>query len=43
MKTGRTNKRNKEVFDIELDETAAEIIRLIFYKYVHEGYGAQRL
>lgn len=43
VKTGRTNKRNKEVFDIELDETAAEIIRLIFYKYVHEGYGAQRL
>ena len=43
VKTGRTNKRNKEVFDIELDEAAAEIIRLIFYKYVHEGYGAQRL
>ena len=43
VKTGRTNKRNKEVFDIEQDEAAAEIIRLIFYKYVHEGYGAQRL
>ena len=43
VKTGRTNKRNKEVFDIELDDTAAEIVRLIFYKYVHEGYGAQRL
>ena len=43
VKTGRMNKRNKEVFDIEQDEAAAEIIRLIFYKYVHEGYGAQRL
>ena len=26
-----------------VDEDAAQIIRLIFYKYVYEGYGAQRL
>lgn len=42
-KCGRLNKRNKEVSDLVIDETAAEIIKLIFYKYVHEGYGAQRL
>lgn len=40
---GRTNKRNRSVHDIEIDEEAAETIRLIFDKYVNEGYGAQRL
>ena len=43
VKGGRMNKRNREVFDIVIDEDAAEIIRLIFYKYVFEGFGAQRL
>lgn len=42
-KCGRVNKRNREVCDLVIDEDAAEIIKLIFYKYVHEGYGAQRL
>ena len=40
---GRTNKRNKEVGDLVIDETAAEIVRLIFHKYVNEGFGAQRI
>lgn len=43
VKTGRTNKRNKEVSDLVIDEDEAEIVRLIFYKYVYEGYGAQRI
>lgn len=43
IKGRRMNKRNREVFDIVIDEDAAEIIRLIFYKYVFEGFGAQRL
>ena len=38
-KRGRTNKRNKEVFDLAIDEDAAKIIQLIFQKYVNEGYG----
>ncbi|MBE6905080.1 MAG: recombinase family protein [Ruminococcaceae bacterium] len=42
-KKGRVNKRNREVFDLAVDENEAEIIRLIFHKYVNEGYGAQRL
>lgn len=42
-KKGRVNKRNREVFDLAIDENEAEIIRLIFHKYVDEGYGAQRL
>ena len=42
-KQGRMNKRNREVNDLVVDEDAAEIIRLIFHKYVYEGFGAQRL
>lgn len=42
-KCGRINKRNREVNDLAIDEDAAQIIRLIFYKYVHEGFGAQRI
>ena len=42
-KMGRTNKRNKEVYDLLIDENAAQIVRLIFYKYVNEGFGAQRI
>ena len=42
-KQGRMNKRNKEVYDLVVDEDAAKIIQLIFHKYVHEGFGAQRL
>ena len=42
-KRGRTNKKNKEVCDLAIDEDAAKIIQLIFHKYVYEGFGAQRL
>lgn len=42
-KKGRINKHNREVFDLAVDENEAEIIHLIFQKYVDEGYGAQRL
>ena len=40
---GRVNKRNRTVLDLEIDEDEAEVICLIFHKYVDEGYGAQRL
>ena len=43
VKHGRVNKRNQEVYDLEIDEHEAAIVRLIFQKYVYEGYGAQRL
>ena len=42
-KRGRVNKRNREVYDLAVDENEAGIVRLIFHKYVDEGYGAQRL
>lgn len=40
---GRINKRNRTVFDLEVDEDEAEIVRLIFEKYVNEGLGSQRI
>lgn len=40
---GRTNKRNKEVGDLAVEQDEAEVVKLIFHKYVNEGYGAQRL
>jgi len=40
---GRTNKRNQAVGDLAIEPSEAEIVKLIFQKYVHEGYGAQRL
>lgn len=43
VKKGRLNKKNHEVYDLEVDEAEAEIVKLIFHKYVHEGYGSQRL
>lgn len=42
-KRGRVNKRNHEVYDLAVDQNEAGIVRLIFHKYVDEGYGAQRL
>lgn len=40
---GRINKRNKAVLDLQIDPEAAEIVQLIFRKYVYEGFGSQRL
>ena len=40
---GRRNKKNKPVFDLEVNEEEAVIVRLIFQKYVFEGYGSYRL
>lgn len=42
-KRGRQNKKNQDLNDLVVDEDAAKIVQLIFYKYVHEGFGAQRL
>ena len=43
VKKGRVNKRNQDVGDLEINEEEAEIVRLIFQKYVYEGYGAKRI
>jgi len=42
-KIGRTNKKNQDVRDLVIEPEDAEIVKLIFQKYVYEGYGALRL
>ena len=43
VKSGRVNKRKHEVYELALNEAEAAVVRIIFDKYVHEGYGAQRI
>ncbi len=40
---GRQNKKGHTVYDIAIDETEAEIVRILFRKVVQEGYGTHRL
>jgi DNA invertase Pin-like site-specific DNA recombinase len=42
-KRGRVNKRGHEVYEIEVDEQEATVVRLIFDLYVTKGYGAHRI
>ena len=42
-RTGRMNKKNQDVRDLVIDPEDAETVKLIFQKYVYEGYGALRL
>ena len=43
VKSGRFNKRKHELYDLVVNETEAAVVRIVFDKYVHEGYGAQRI
>lgn len=43
MKSGCVNKHKHEVYELALNETEAAVVRIVFDKYVHEGYGAQRI
>jgi len=43
VKKGRFNKKGQEVNDIEVNPDEAEVVRVIFNKYVHEGYGINRI
>ena len=43
VKSGRFNKRKHELYDLVVNETEAAVVRIIFDKYVHEGFGAQRI
>ena len=42
-KTGRMNKKNQDVRDLVVEPEDAEIVKLIFQKYVYEGCGALRI
>ena len=43
VKSGRVNKRKHEVLELAVNEREAAVVRIIFEKYVREGYGAQRI
>ena len=43
VKSGRVNKRKHEVYELVVNEAEAAVVRIIFDKYVHEGFGAQRI
>jgi DNA invertase Pin-like site-specific DNA recombinase len=43
IKNGRLNKRGHEVHDLVINPIEAEFVRLIFQKYVNEGFGIHRL
>ena len=43
VKSGRVNKRKHEVYALDVNEAEASVVRMIFDKYVNEGYGAQRI
>lgn len=40
---GRKNKRGRTVLDLEINEEEADVVRLIFQKYVNEGMGSLRI
>lgn len=42
-RTGRMNKKNQDVRNLVIVPEDAEIVKLIFQKYVYEGFGALRL
>ena len=43
VKSGRINKRKHELFDLAINEDEAAVVRMIFDKYVNDGYGTQRI
>lgn len=43
VKSGHFNKRKHEVYTLAVNEAEAAVVRITFDKYVHEGYGAQRI
>lgn len=43
VKSGRFNKRKHEVFELAVNADEASVVRIIYDKYVQEGFGAQRI
>ena len=43
VNSGILNKRKHEVFALSVNDSEAAVVRMIFEKYVNEGYGAQRI
>ena len=43
VKSGHFNKRRHEVWKLSVNDAEAAVVRMIFDKYVNEGYGTQRI
>ena len=43
VKSGRYNKKKHELYNLAVNESEAAVVHIIFEKYVHEGFGAQRI
>ena len=43
VKSGRFNKKKHELYDLQIIPEEAAVVKIIFHKYVAEGYGAQRI
>ena len=43
VKSGQLNKRKHEWYDLAVNEAEAAVVRIMFEKYVYDGFGAQRI
>ena len=43
VKSGRLNKKKHELYDLQINEAEASVVRLVFDKYVNEGFGPHRI
>lgn len=43
VKSGRVNKKKHELYDLQVNEAEASVVKLVFDKFVNQGYGPQRI
>jgi len=43
VKSGRVNKKKHELYDLQINEDEASVVRIIFDRYTNYGYGTQRI
>ncbi len=43
VRLGRVNKRNREVYDLAIEDSEVEVVKLIFSKYINDGLGNHRI
>ena len=43
VRRGRFNKKNHELYELEINDFEAAIVQVVFHKYVNEGLGIQRV
>lgn len=43
VKSGRFNKKKHELYDLQVNQSEATVVKIIFDKYTNLGYGSQRI